>query len=95
MAGAGLCQCELGSGLMTAVRASAADVLKGAKAIFELRKKMVNDPDPAHRHPMLYKEYGWEALPASERIYYCDMSIANFTSFGVTCEPVTIAQRVA
>lgn len=77
------------------IKAASADILKGAKAIFELRKKMVNDPDPAHRHPMLYKEYGWDALPASEQIYYCDMSIANLTSFGVTCEAVMIAQKVA
>lgn len=74
---------------MTKITASSADVVKGAQAIFELRKRLVNDPDPTHRHPMLYKGYSWPALPASEKIYYCDMSIANLTSFGVTCEQVT------
>lgn len=78
---------------LPSIRATEADVLKGAQAVFELRKRQVTDPAPEHRHPMTYKDYRWPDLPASEKVYYCDMAIAALNSFGVTCEPVTITEK--
>lgn len=68
------------------VRASKADILKAAQAIFAFRKASVTDPVAEHRHPMIYKDYKWDILPPSEQMYYCDMAASSFVSFGIACE---------
>jgi hypothetical protein len=66
------------------VTASADDILRAAKALFECRKARVTDVDPKHRHPMTYASYKWADLPRSEKEYYCDMAAEAFQSYGVT-----------
>lgn len=63
----------------------AADIEKAGKAIFEFRAASANDPDPAHRHPMIWRDYKWDNLPVVEKVYYCDMAIKAFTSLGIDC----------
>jgi hypothetical protein len=66
------------------ISADVNDILTGGVALFGLRKKRVADDDPAHRHPMLYRDKNWPDLPASEKEYYCDMAAAVLNSFGVS-----------
>ena len=95
MAGASLRQYGMGSGVaMAAVwTAGEADVLKGAQAIFEYRKRSVSAKDPRDAHPMFYASYTWDKLPISEQVYYCEMSVANFRSFGITTPDVALVKE--
>jgi len=79
---------------LPAIKASEDDVIKAAIAIFHLRQKQSSDPEPNHRHPMLYKDKEWQAIPATERMYYCDMAMAAFRTFGIET-PTTIQLAAA
>lgn len=80
---------------MTDLAASASDIEAVAKAIFYLRCKLANDVEPRHRHPMLYRDYKWADLPASEKAYYCDMAIASLTTIGISCPKAPVFEQVA
>jgi hypothetical protein len=65
------------------VVATTADVMKAAEDLFDFRQSSASDTDPQHRHPIMYRGYKWAALPASEKMYYCDMAGIVLQSFGV------------
>lgn len=67
------------------IRVTAKQIDAAAMAIHAFRVKSSNDPDPAHRHPMTYRDYKWNDLPVSEKVYYCDMAITAFTTIGMDC----------
>lgn len=69
---------------LTPVQATVEDVIKAGQAIFGHRKSAAVDNDSARRHPMMFKDYKWDDLPASEKIYYCDMGASALVSFGVS-----------
>lgn len=65
------------------VVATTADVTKAAKDLFDFRQSAAAESSPQDRHPIMYKGYKWDALPASEKMYYCDMAGVVLQSFGV------------
>jgi hypothetical protein len=75
--------------IMPAIKANEDDVIKAAIAIFHYRQKQTSDPEPNYRHPMLYKDKEWRAIPATEQMYYCEMAMAVFRTFRIQT-PTTI-----
>lgn len=69
-------------GIPTVV-ATTGDVVKAAKDLYEFRQISAADTNPQNRHPIMYRGYTWDALPASEKMYYCDMASIVLASFGV------------
>lgn len=82
MAGPSICQHGVGS---VSWAVAAADIERAGKSIFEFRRRSANDKEAKHRHPMLYRDVKWDALPAAEKVYYCDMAILAFITLGVDC----------
>lgn len=61
------------------------DVEKAGMAIFEHRKTMAKDGEARYRVPMMYREYTWAGLPATQKVYHCDMAVAALTAVGIAC----------
>jgi hypothetical protein len=65
------------------VQATMADVTKAAKDLFDFRQTSATDTGPQNRHPIMYRGYKWDALPASEKMYYSEMAAVVLESFGI------------
>lgn len=65
------------------VQATKADIVQAARELFNFRQTSASDTDPRNRHPIMYRGYTWDKLPASEKMYYCDMAGIVLQSFGV------------
>jgi hypothetical protein len=65
------------------VQATKADIISAAKELFDFRQTCAGNINPRDRHPIMYRGYTWDKLPASEKMYYCDMAGIVLQSFGV------------